>query len=220
MYGLNVQAVVNADLKFLYFGVIGPGSMNDSRSFNNTSGLNLVLEELPVDVYMVGDAAYPLSHKMLVPFVGSQRNIAAQDAFSFYLSQLRIRVEMAFGRLVRKWAILQGKLCCSLVMNSKIITACGRLHNFIIDNQVNNSEPNVRSCASLPNGFEYRPIRVENREDLNRFLDESVIGSSRNRSIFVDYIEHEGYKRPSYNVVRNHDSVDIDDDNLLYYTVV
>ena len=219
MYGLNVQAVVNADLKFIYFGVIGPGSMNDSRSFNK-SGLNLVLEELPVDFYMVGDAAYPLSHKMLVPFVGSQRNIAAQDAFNFYLSQLRIRVEMAFGRLVRKWAILQGKLCCSLVMNSKIITACGRLHNFIIDNQVNNSEPNVRSCASLPNGFEYRPIRVENREDLNRFLDESVIGSSRNRSILVDYIEHEGYKRPSYNVVRNHGSVDIDDDNLLYYTVV
>ena len=92
--------------------------MNDSRSFNK-SGLNLVLEELPVDFYMVGDAAYPLSHKMLVPFVGSQRNIAAQDAFNFYLSQLRIRVEMAFGRLVRKWAILQGKFCCSLVMNSK-----------------------------------------------------------------------------------------------------
>ena len=78
----------------------------------------------------------------------------------------------------------------------------------------------MRSCASLPNGFEYRPIRVEDREDLNRFLDESVIGSSRNRSIFVDYIEHEVYKRPSYNVVRNHGSVDIDDDNLLYYTVV
>ena len=31
MYGLNVQAVVNADLNFLYFSVIGPGSMNDSR---------------------------------------------------------------------------------------------------------------------------------------------------------------------------------------------
>ena len=54
-YGLYVQAVVNADLKFLYFGVIEPGSMNDSRSFNKC-GLNLVLELLPEEYYMIGDA--------------------------------------------------------------------------------------------------------------------------------------------------------------------
>ena len=59
--------------------------MNDCSSFNKCC-LNLVLEQLPEEYYMVGDAAYPLSNNMLVPFVGSQRNISAQDAFNFYLS--------------------------------------------------------------------------------------------------------------------------------------
>ena len=58
------------------------------------------------------------------------RHDPAKDAYNFYLSQLRIRVEMSFGRLVGKWGILQQKLCCSLKRNSDIIVACGRLHNF------------------------------------------------------------------------------------------
>ena len=33
MYGLNVQAVVDSNLKFLFFGEVGPGSMNDNRSY-------------------------------------------------------------------------------------------------------------------------------------------------------------------------------------------
>jgi hypothetical protein len=43
----------------------------------------------------VGDAAsYTLNDVILVPFVGSQRDDPTQDAFNFFLSQLRIRIEM------------------------------------------------------------------------------------------------------------------------------
>ena len=56
----------------------------------------------------------------------------SKDAFSFYLSQLRIRVEMFFGRLVKKWGILQSTLCCSMQMISKILVAWGKLRNFCI----------------------------------------------------------------------------------------
>ena len=55
----------------------------------------------------------------------------AQDAFNFYLSQLRIRVEMAFGRLVNKFRILSGKIVGSMDRVSAILMACAWLHNFI-----------------------------------------------------------------------------------------
>ena len=59
-----------------------------------------------------GDAAYTLTEHLLVPFTGSQQDNVDNDAYNFYLSQLRIQIEMAFGRLVWKWGILQ-KQCLS-----------------------------------------------------------------------------------------------------------
>jgi len=112
MYGLNAQAVVDSNLKFLYFGVIGPGSMNDNRSYMK-SGLESIVKNLPNGFFILGDTAYTLSNNLLIPFVGSNRHETEKDAYNFYLSQLRIRVEMSFGRLVRKWGILHQNLYCS-----------------------------------------------------------------------------------------------------------
>ena len=39
---------------------------------------------------------------------------------------------MAFGRLVKKFGILSGKVGGSVARVSAILTACARLHNFII----------------------------------------------------------------------------------------
>jgi len=83
--------------------------MNDCRSYQK-SGLKNIIDKLPNEYYLVGDAAYQLSDHLLIPFVGSQRSDTSKDAFNFYLSQLRIRVEMSFGILVRKWGILQTNL--------------------------------------------------------------------------------------------------------------
>ena len=47
---------------------------------------------------------------MLIVYVGAHRCDLSQDAFNYYLSQLCIRVEMAFGRLVNKFRILSGKV--------------------------------------------------------------------------------------------------------------
>jgi hypothetical protein len=46
--------------------------------------------------------------------------------FNYYLSQLWIHIEMAFGLLCAKWEILQKNLKFSLVKNSKIVEACAR----------------------------------------------------------------------------------------------
>jgi hypothetical protein len=65
------------------------------------------IENLPAGLYIVGDAAYTLTEKLLIPFTGSQQLDPKIDIFNVHLSQLRIRIEMAFGRLVRKFRILK-----------------------------------------------------------------------------------------------------------------
>ena len=109
-YGLNCQACVKPDLQFMYFGVVSPGSTNDNISYTQADELKAALTSLPPGLFGLGDAAYTLSEHLLIPFTGSDRLDPAQDAFNYYLSQLRIRVETAFGRLVKKFGILSGKV--------------------------------------------------------------------------------------------------------------
>ena len=75
-------------------------------------------------------------------------------------------------------------------------------------------------CLKASYGFEYRPIRVENRDDLEEFIENSVLSSCRNRDIIVDYIRHEKFSRPRHNIVRNSGDINSSDSNLLFYTVI
>lgn len=124
---------MKGDLQFMYFGVVAPGSTNDITSYHLATGLKEVVENLPLGLYFVADAAFPLTEHILIPFFSSQRFVSpANDAFNYYLSQMRIRVKMAFGRMVNKFRILSGKINGSLKPVAKVLMACARLHNFII----------------------------------------------------------------------------------------
>jgi DDE superfamily endonuclease len=60
------------------------------------------------------------------------REWQAKEAYNFYLSQLRIRVEMAFGMLVNKWWIFKSPLMHNTAKASAIIQCAMRLHNLCI----------------------------------------------------------------------------------------
>ena len=66
-------------------------------------GLKKVLGTLPLGHYAVADAAYTLSECILNPYTDADRLDPAQDSFNYYFSQLRIHVEMAFGRFVNNF---------------------------------------------------------------------------------------------------------------------
>ena len=89
-HGVNCQACVRSDLRFMYFGVVAPGSTNDNISYPLAAGLKTVVEDLPTGMYCVADAAYTLQENLLIPFTGADRVDAAHDSFNFYLSQLRV----------------------------------------------------------------------------------------------------------------------------------
>ena len=96
-FGLNCQAVCTCDLSFMYFGVVALGSTNDIIAITKTDNLMEEIRKLSLGRFLVGDAAYELTEHLLTPYTGSQWSDQGKDAFNFYLSQVQIRIEMAFG---------------------------------------------------------------------------------------------------------------------------
>lgn len=204
-YGLNVQAMCDANLRYLFFAVAAPGKTNDSISITFCKALLEYINGLDFGKYVVGDAAYDLSDRLLIPFTGSQRADRDKDSFNFYLSQLRIRIEMSFARLVRKWWVLTSTLQNSLETNSKILMACARLHNFVIDNDSkiadiwaseDDESQRVTSHVSsnAPFDLAYMPTIQEDYE--------TPVGSSLLRHTLVDLIHHHKLERPHHNRTR------------------
>ncbi|KAI2496037.1 nuclease [Fragilaria crotonensis] len=65
-HGLNIQAVCDSDRRFTFFGVVAPGKTSDQLAFERTL-LHKRVMELPMGMYLVGDAAYQVSDVVLVP---------------------------------------------------------------------------------------------------------------------------------------------------------
>ena len=61
------------------------------------------------------------------------------DAFNFYVSQLRITIERAFGALIHRWAILRRPLTYPLANIGPFIMCLCRLHNYCIDQNKKNA---------------------------------------------------------------------------------
>ena len=207
-YGVNCQAAVLSDLQFAYFGVVGPGSMNDCIAYPIAKELKSAIDNLPDGLYAVADAAYTLSNKMLIPFTGADRLNQDMDAFNFYLSQLRIRVEMAFGRLVNKFRILSGKIGGPLERVADILLACARLHNFIIQqdgpshvgNDSFQEEMDDLDFAPVPDApfnMGYLPAIPDEMHHLD-----ACPGNSHTRDAIVEMISEYTIRRPTHNILR------------------
>ena len=106
-HGLNCQAMCDVRLRFLFFGVVAPGKTNDNSAYPRCTALKQFIDNLPIGLYVVGDAAYTLSEHLMTPFTGPQKQDPNKDCLNFHLSQMRIRIEMAFGRLVTKFRLLK-----------------------------------------------------------------------------------------------------------------
>ncbi len=215
-YGLNCQAMVQDDLQFRYFGVVSPGCTNDNVSYPRAVDLKDVIDNLPRGLYIVADAAYNLSENVLTPFTGSQRHNRSNDSFNYHLSQLRIRVEMAFGYMVNKFRILRKKLECSMEKNTAILMACARLHNFIL--QQDRPYEKVRTVSYLsesdddeldlditplptaPLGMTYMPQLPDDTFEMH-------IGVSHTRNAIVEELSEEDIGRPMSNLIRKREEL-------------
>jgi len=222
--GLNVQAMCDERLRFRFFAVAGVGNAADSAAFDGLSIKDWVLS-LPAGYFIVGDAAHLLDDRLLVPCTGRSRGDDANDVFNCCLSQLRIRIEMAFGGLSTKWRILRQPIECNLENTSKILEACARLHNFeITEDQADDFIPpvNGQHKHTMEENFDidaledfevggngFIPIRPEDdHPEWDATQEVQLRGHSFTRESIRHHILQHGHQRPTHDVARNGDRVD------------
>lgn len=201
-YGLNVQATCDANYRFCSMSAIAAGSTNDWTAWNR-SEISESVARLPPGFYMLGDAAYPLSDQLLTPYPGKLLP-RDRDAFNFFLSQLRVRIEQAFGILVGQWGILWRPLRVQFAGRSDLITALFRLHNFLCDEKVRPvhmseedrdsgcGRPKLTEQDTLPAEFQTTPRSAPTRS-----------GDVPTRMALRMMLDNKRQYRPLYNLVRN-----------------
>jgi len=135
-YGINVQASCDHLSRFTSFSMKCPGGANDVRAFQ-LSSLHNTCANFPLGVYLVGDNAYIPTEGMLTPFTAADGMNERKDTFNFFVSQLRIRIEQAFGLMVTKWRIQKKALEVPLRHVPTVVHTIMRLHNFCINSREN-----------------------------------------------------------------------------------
>ena len=204
-YGVNIQGVCDSKCRFTFLAAAAPGGANDIVAFRRCK-LQEKINSLPVGQYVVGDNAYVCSEHLLTPFSGNEKFESRKDSFNFYISQLRIRIEMAFGMMANKFQILKRPVSIGVESIGKLILTIGKLHNFCIDERLamtpetavprtpaartrNNDDDSTTSTEvdEVPNDFRYLPSDVT-------VVD--VEGSSMMRDLLVEKIAAAGLRRP------------------------
>ncbi len=192
-YGLNIQATCDASCSFTSLSVLCPGGTSDSKAFYSSTTYNLV-EQLPEGFYILADNAYCLSSTLLIPYSGREKQDKSKDAFNFFLSQLRIRIEQAFGLLVTKWRVFKKPIELALWRTSLLIESTFRLHNFCIKQR----ETKVANLVGR-DPSDFAPNYTE-------YLDPLDEGGNRCHTVcqaVLQQLKSDGRRRPQYNVDRN-----------------
>jgi hypothetical protein len=196
-YGVNIQAGCDHNCRFQFIGVGGPGVMSD-RDAINESGLGELINNLPGMYCAIGDCAYVATEHLVPIFGGAQALITRNDNFNFFASQLRIRIEMAFGLMVKKWGILQRPLTHSLKHIKYIVCAIGMLHNFCINERLKGKD---EATIFTPSDYELSPFEEALRDaaasfDLGDITNSMDRNYSLNRIRMVEAINELQLTRP------------------------
>jgi DDE superfamily endonuclease len=168
-HALNVQAICDSDKKILWMSSSHQGSCHDSTAWSSTmlyKALQVRSEWLYArDWFIVGDSAYNMESFLLVPYDRPDVRRATgqkEDAYNFYHSNCRIRIECTFGELIMRWGIFWRKLQMDIGAVGLIVEAASLLHNFIIDERLAKEAANDIDYFS---SFDYNTLRSENQID-------------------------------------------------------
>lgn len=147
-FSVVLQAVVDANYKFVTVDVGGYGKQSDGGTFQ-VSDFYRALESGKFDLpepaclpgttvkapfVFVADEAYPLMTFVLKPFSGTCLPYE-QENFNNRLSRCRKTVECAFGILCSKWRLLNKPIETRIELVDSIVKCICVLHNTILDRE-------------------------------------------------------------------------------------
>ena len=107
--------------------------------------------------------------------------------YNCYLSQLRMRIEMSFGRLTTKWRLLRKTLNYKLEKNAKIVRVCTKLHNYCI----HMAQQDGGGRSGVIEGGDFDPIEygikwmtgVGNQHSSNGYLETSPLDDTTDGAV-------------------------------------
>ena len=116
----------------------------------------ILSDKLGKKCQFAGDSAFPNDYEhpsFLIPFARYDLRDAEtrqeRDNYNFYLSQLRINIECCFGMLVNKFRVLTRPLETTSLRRALLtFRVCCILHNFVIDDRLNNDVTHKDSTAT------------------------------------------------------------------------
>jgi DDE superfamily endonuclease len=168
-HALNVQAICDSNKRILWMSSSHQGSCHDSTAWTSTmlyKTLQLRSEWLYLnDWFLVGDSAYSMESFLLVPFDRPDMKKSggqSEDAYNFYQSNCRIRIECTFGELIMRWGIFWRKLQMDIGAVGDIVETAALLHNFIVDQRL---EKERQSDCDYFSSFSHSNLRTENEVD-------------------------------------------------------
>jgi DDE superfamily endonuclease len=181
--------------------------------------LQELIDNLPLGYVTIGDSAYTASEHLAAIFFGQAGKVFENDNFNYYASQCRIRIEMAFGMMSRKWGILQKPLQIRVTRIKYVLMSIARLHNYCINERMTRLGPLLRTSSSVgdtaeePTTLYHMPTTPQTND--NTPLDdeavsenfyspfESLVGQSMTRHRMVLKISEMGLTRPTSSVLHN-----------------
>lgn len=128
VFSINVQAVTGPQLQFYDVVVSWPGSVHDSRIFDN-SRVRVLYEERRVPGVLLGDMGYACFFFLMTPLADPGPPNTPRGRYQKAHIKTRNSVERAFGIWKRRFPCLDMKLQHKPSRAVQIITACAALHN-------------------------------------------------------------------------------------------
>lgn len=192
-YGVNVQAACDHLSRFVYFAVAGPGVMGDNMAIKEVDLYELI-HRLPKGYCVIGDAAYVPSENLVPIYYGVSKRNTLYDNFNFYGSQLRIRIEMAFGLMTKKFGILWRPVVIGVDKVKTLALCIAMLHNFAINERIRLDESQDPATEQGVHGRQFDDDRAEAAAEVEA-EENGFPGWSELREEMTKRIQQLGLKR-------------------------
>eukprot|EP00918_Siedleckia_nematoides_P106642 GHVU01232681.1.p1 GENE.GHVU01232681.1~~GHVU01232681.1.p1 ORF type:complete len:433 (+),score=40.91 GHVU01232681.1:219-1517(+) len=196
-YGVSLLAVCDHMSRFTHISVAQPGGANDITALRH-SAVRRDIGALPLGRFVVADNGYMCTEKVITPFCGTAANDPVKDALNYFISQVRIRIEMAFGFLTAKWGRLGSRVNIRLKNIGIFVMAASRLHNFTITRR-----------GRRPRKSEIVPYVHHRQQYACGYLPTAPqryardYGTTTLREEMLKYVDENGLRRPQHNLQRS-----------------
>lgn len=136
-HGITLQAICDADRKFLDCFTGYPSSVSDIRVFRNSDFYNTAMEDphryFGENEYIIGDKAYPILTWCIPPFIDRNNLLEYQVMFNTAHAQTRQVIERSFALLFGRLRRLQYLDMNRTDLIPAVIIGCCVIHNICLE---------------------------------------------------------------------------------------